>query len=354
MALFTRLRSGRIWYEPGFDDDPFRKWPALIRSIANRKCTPVLGPGLLEGVAGTSRDLARRLAEEYNFPLAPFARDDLPQVAQYLAVNQSVDFMRDEVANSLRRTLGERAPGDDRPDHEESISGALAAAGRRRRVDDAAEPHRVLASMPLPIYLTANPDQLLADALREARREPQVLLCPWHVEEQHFVPPQITPPSVQAPLVFHLLGQLDEPDSLVITEDDYFRYLIGVRRNAELLPDAVQRALADTSLLFIGFRFEDWSFRALLQSMLRLSGGSRRSHYTHVAVQIDPQEGATLIPQAARNYLKEYLGPVAAQTYQANISVYWGSVEDFIAELRARWEESQQRERAAGGGGGTR
>jgi len=257
--------------------------------------------------------------------------------------------MRDEVARHLRQALGERTPAaataDDGP-----LADVLAAAGRQRRVRDPAEPHRVLASLPLPIYLTANPDALLADALRDAKRDPQVVICPWHVEEQHFVASEIRPPGDATPLVFHLLGHFDEPDSLVITEDDYFRYLLGVRRNAELLPDAVQRALTDTSLLFIGFRFEDWSFRALLQSMLRLSGGSRRSHYTHVAVQIDPQEGTTLNPQAARNYLKEYLGPVAAQSYQANISVYWGSVNDFIDELRTRWEEAQQRERSAATG----
>jgi hypothetical protein len=29
-ALFTRLRSGRIWYEPGFDAQDFAKWPTLV------------------------------------------------------------------------------------------------------------------------------------------------------------------------------------------------------------------------------------------------------------------------------------------------------------------------------------
>lgn len=338
-ALFTRLRSGRIWYEPGFDAQDFQRWPALLRSISSGRCTPILGPGLLEGITGTTRDLAQRLAVRHAFPLAPFARDDLPQVAQYLAVNQSVAFMRDELEQTLCQVIHERAPqaAGASPQRIE-LATMLRAAGAARRAHDPNEPHQVLAALPLPIYLTANPDPLLAEALAGAGRQPQVVICPWHVEEKHFAGAEIDPPEVAAPLVYHLLGALEDPESLVITEDDYFRYLIGVKRNVELIPGEVQRALADTALLFLGFRFDDWSFRALLQSMLRLSGGKRRSQYAHVAVQIDPQEGTTMNPQAARQYLKDYLGPAAAQSYQTTISVYWGNAEDFIRELHTRWQ----------------
>ena len=341
-ALFTRLRSGRIWYEPGFDTQDFQRWPALLRSIERGKCTPILGLGLRESITGSSRDLAQRLAVQHGFPLARIARDDLPQVAQYLAVNQSVAFMRDEVEREIRQTVHARAPtlassfGPRTP-----LATLLSAAGTITRDAHPDEPYRVLAALPLPIYLTASPDPLLADALQTARRPAQVQVCPWHVEEKHFVGEEIEPPTPEAPLVYHLLGHLDDPESLVITEDDYFRYLIGVRANVRLIPPEVQRALADTALLFLGFRFDDWSFRALLQSMLRLSGGQRRSQYAHVAVQIDPQEDTALNPQAARQYLKDYFGPAAAQAYQATISVYWGNAEDFIRELRTRWDASQ-------------
>ncbi|MCK5430975.1 MAG: CHAT domain-containing protein, partial [Anaerolineales bacterium] len=43
-ALFMRLKSGRIWYVPGFSDDRqgFEKWPALLRSIRRGQCTPII------------------------------------------------------------------------------------------------------------------------------------------------------------------------------------------------------------------------------------------------------------------------------------------------------------------------
>lgn len=335
-ALFTRLRSGRIWYEPRFDDKDFQKWPALVSSIARGKCTPILGPGLLDRFIGSTRDLARRLAKEHHFPLAPFARDNLPQVAQYLAVNQGDDFLLTKLTEVFESAIATYADQGTVPPG--APDAQLATIGARERSEDASEPHRILARLRLPIYLTANPDRLLVDALREAGAEPQVLICPWnrHSEQNQT---SIEPPSVERPLVYHLFGRLDDPDSLVLTEDDYFSYLIGVTRNQELLPKAVGNALVNTALLFLGFRLDDWNFRVLFQSVMKLEGRERLGRYTHVAVQIDPQEGAMLNPHAAREYLKSYFGDKAALKYRTSFSIYWGSAEDFLRELATRYDE---------------
>ncbi len=340
-VLFTRLRSGRIWYEPGFDTQDFSKWPTLVRSITRGKCTPILGPGLLDGLVGSTQELARRLATKHRFPLAPNARDDLPQVAQYLAVHQDVDFMRDELAETLRESLIARADGERSPSG--AIDDVLAVASARQRATIADEPHKMLAVLPLPIYLTANPGRLLEEALVEVGKKPQARVCPWnrHGERDELTQTPLAPPSKDRPLVYHLFGRLDDPDSLVLTEDDYFRYLIGVTRNEELFPKAVGHALVNTALLFVGFRLEDWNFRALFQSVMNLAGSELRRRHTHVAVQIDPQEGAVLDPEAAREYLKTYFGPMTALQYQTNISIYWGGAEDFLRELYMRVVQEQ-------------
>ena len=96
-ALYTRLRSGRLWYVPGFTDEraSFEKWPVLLRRIGERRCTPIVGSGVLEPLIGSPREIARRWAEQYQFPMAPYERDRLPDVAQYLAVNAGeYDFPR--------------------------------------------------------------------------------------------------------------------------------------------------------------------------------------------------------------------------------------------------------------------
>ena len=70
-------------------------------------------------------------------------------------------------------------------------------------------------------------------------------------------------PSAERPLVYHLFGRLSVPKSVVLTEDDYFDFLIGVTTNNDLIPAVVRRALADTALLFLGFNLDEWDFRVL-------------------------------------------------------------------------------------------
>lgn len=360
-ALFTRLRSGRIWYTPGFGEEgtSFEKWPALLRSIGRGQCTPILGSQLSAGLLGPLQEIAQRWADDYRFPMAPHQREDLPQVAQYLSVHQDRPFLLDELAEHLRAALLRRYAGRLESDPGAATAGAeiaegpsvqpvsgrsvsavakdaplpalLRAVGASARERSPAEPHRALAELPFPLYITTDPSNLLAEALRAAGREPQVELCRWNEELEDL--PSIYDddpdyqPSKERPLVFHLFGRIEEPDSLVLTEDDYFDYLIGVSRNKELIPISVRETLADTALLFLGFRLDEWNFRVLFRSIMSQEGGHRRRRkYAHIAGQVLPEEGRFLEPEGARRYLESYFG-------DADISIFWGSVEDFMAEL---------------------
>jgi hypothetical protein len=339
-VLFMRLKSGRLWYAPGFAEDRggMEKWPALLRSIRKGKCTPILGPGLTEPLIGSRREIARRWSETYYYPMAARYRENLPQVAQYLAVNQDPMFPRDELEAYICQEIQSRY-GLDLADVqgrcEDSLPELMATIAARQREQAPAEPHRVLAQLPLPIYITANFSNVLADALVEAGRQPQVELCRWN--EYVDLLPSIYDdepdyrPSRERPLVYHLFGNLQELDSLVLTEDDYFDYLIGVTRDKDLMPGVVRRQMADSALLFLGFQMDDWDFRVLFRSLMSQEGRQRRSRYAHVAVQIDPEEGSTQEPERARRYLESYFG-------DADISIYWGSAEDFMRELQQRWE----------------
>lgn len=339
-VLFMRLKSGRIWYVPGFADERkgFEKWPALLRSIRQGRCTPVLGPGLTESLVGSSREIAQRWSETYHFPMAAHYREDLPHVAQFLAVNQDRSFPRDELSEYLRQEIFRRfdgtLPGELR---NASLDQLINAVGTERRKSFPAEPHKVLANLPYPIYITTNPDNLLENALTEAGKDPQTELCRWNSDIEQL--PSVYDkeanyrPDERRPLVYHLYGRLPEPESLVLTEDDYFDYLIGVTGNKDLIPVVVRRALADTALLFLGFQLDDWNFRVLFRSVMRQEGGGRRAKYTHVAAQVDPEEGRILEPERARRYLEQYF-------QGADISIYWGSAEDFVKDLSGRWQSA--------------
>jgi hypothetical protein len=331
-ALYMRFKSGRVWYVPGFgeESESFEKWPALIRYLRRGQATPVIGSFMSESLLGSSRDIARAWADTYDYPMESHEREDLPQVAQYLATKQDYRFVRDELIEYLRRELlaryGEGLPAGDKA----TLADLFHALGEQERQRNPADPYRILADLPLPVYVTTNAASLLSDALRAAGKDPVVEICRWNEDLETlrsiFEDEPGYQPSPERPLVFHLFGTFDEPDSLVLTEDDYFDFLIGVSQNRDLVPIVVRQALADTALLFLGFRLDDWAFRVVFRTLMSQQGRSRRTRYTHIAGQLMPQENEVLEPERAIRYLETYFS-------DSDISIYWGSARDFAREL---------------------
>jgi CHAT domain/SIR2-like domain len=342
-VLYMRLKSGRIWYVPGFGDEKesFEKWPAIVRSLRRGQCTPIIGTHLSEDLLGSSREIAQSWADTYNFPMAPHEREDLPQVAQYLSVNQDRLFPREELVEYLTGELLRRFGDSALKDMEKaSLSELFAGVGKLTRERNPADPYKVLADLPLPIYVTTNAASLLAEALRAAGKDPVVEICRWNEDIEDL--PSIYDdepdyqPTPERPLVYHMFGIFDEPDSLVLTEDDNFDFLIGASSNKELIPIAVREALADTALLFLGFRLDDWSFRVVFRTLMSQQGRSRRSRYAHIAGQVLPEEGRFLEPERAKKYLESYFD-------DADISIFWGSAADFTRELLKQMSSEGER-----------
>jgi len=334
-VLFMRLKSGRLWYEPGFAGDPtgFKKWPALQSSIYEDKhATPILGPGILEELFGSTREISRLWADQYHFPMSPFEREELPKVAQYLAIDQSPQFPCTELCKYMRKNVLERYENiltdEIRNASADKLLEFVAAKHWER---NALEAHRILAQPPFPIYITTNHDNILARALKAEGKEPEIEICRWNddiMQNSIFEREKTYVPSEKRPLVYHFFGNLSDPNSLVLTEDDYFKFLIGVTLRKDLIPPVVKRALTQSALLFIGFHIEDWNFRVLFRSIMSQEGSTMLKRYPHVAVQIDPEGGRIIEPEGARRYLESYF-----LKQEASISIYWGNAEDFTQEL---------------------
>ena len=341
-VLFLRLKSGRLWYRPGFSGDQqgTEKFPALLRNIHRGRCTPILGPGLVEPLLGSLREVAMRWADTFHYPMAPHERESLPQVAQFLVVNQDAQFPFDDLESLLKQhiltTFTADLPAELRT-KATPLNQLISAVGRARRASNALEPHRLLAGLPLAIFITANQDHLLEDALIEAGKQPQSILCPWNefIEQEKtiFDLQSDYEPEIQRPLVFHLFGIWDQPDSVVLTEDHYFDFLIGITGNNALIPEQVRRSLADASLLFLGFQTYEWNFRVIFRSLIAQPGASRRGRYAHIAAQIEPEDGRILEPIRARRYLQQYFLKGISTHGETSIDIYWGSPDEFMAEF---------------------
>ncbi|HEU0209626.1 MAG TPA: SIR2 family protein [Candidatus Udaeobacter sp.] len=294
------------------------KWNLLVDRIKNGKCTPFLGAGACADVLPVGGAVAENWAQTYGYPLND--SHDLIKVAQYVAVTQDPMWPKEEIIRAFNKRVKEVGTPD---------------------FGNPLQPHALLADLALPVYLTTNYDDFMEQALRSRKRDPQQALCRWndYLEANKDTAPSAFDessykPDVDKPVVFHLHGHSGVPESLVLTEDDYLDFMVSISRNEELLPPPIRKALAGTTLLFLGYAITDWDFRVLFRSLVSyLSKSVQRGH---VSVQLDPGASAADAEKAARaqNYLNSYFAVL-------NIDMFWGTCEQFVAELRRRWEAAK-------------
>ena len=274
-------------------------WGLLIGRIRLGKCTPFLGAGACVPTLPLGGEIARRWASTHGYPLGDEA--DLARVAQYLAVTSDGMAPKERLREEFG-LLGQ--PDFDLPD----------------------EPHATLAKLGLPLYLTTNYDDFMSEALRREGRDVRRDFARWNNAPQVKNAPSVlrakVVPTSANPVVFHLHGHFDVPESLVLTEDDYFTFLIATSGDRKLLPHQVSGAVSGTTLMFVGYRLADWDFRVIYRGLVEMSApGLER---LNVTVQLPPDD-------RARDYMESYF-------QRMNVRVFWGSAGQFMAELRRRWE----------------
>lgn len=274
-------------------------WRVLLSRIAKGKVTPVIGDGALDSVR-----IAQKWARDYDYPLADAA--NLPRVAQFVAVNQSDPLVpKEELLDLLRREppLDPNAPNDI---------------------------HNVLAALPMPVYLTTNYDSLMTKALEAKNKRPRRELCRWNdalkSQPSVFDAAEGFEPDATNPLVYHLYGHDELPESLVLTEDDHLDYLVKVSVGNRL-PPRIRRALAGTSLLFLGYSLDSLTFRVLFRGIIHSVEGKIPT--LNVAVQMPPDSSTYM------DYLKNY--HEVFPDVQVRTTVYWGTLQEFARELDERW-----------------
>ena len=336
-ALFMRLKSGRIWYEPGFageDKNQFEKWKSICNAVRNGKFVPVVGPELGEDVFGGTRELANRLAATHAFPLASSERTDLAKVTQYISTSQDRNYAREIVQDQFRRQVSERLDNGTNGNTQNPLELAM-----QRCLADQEHPYRILADLPASIYLNASYEPMLFRSLKAAGKNPEAILTSWRgiaVPKQP-QPKEVTP-TPDKPWVYHVFGLFGKPDTMVLTEDDFFDYLIATSRLDLLLPTLVGR-LMQSSLLFLGFRLDDWRFRVLFRMIVTRQGTETMKELSHVGVQINPDEQSFADVERTRKYMESYFqgGKDAPR-----ISIYWGSSADFLRQLHKHLTEASE------------
>ncbi len=323
-VLFSRLRTGRPWYRTDFDRESTAKWISLRTKLEQKLCTPVVGPDLSHTLIGSRRDIAREFVDRFQMPISPHGSGDFAKVAQYLRVNTGEDIPASQLVHYIKTVTRKRLSDEDPSTLTMTLTveEMLARGGALAR-QDASDPYRMLSRLDLPVYVSTGWTSLLKDALEADGKTVREEMFDWRSQRPD-EPERMDEPKPESPLVYYLFGKLTEPDTLVLSEDDYFVwYERWINRRDRYLPTPVKTALARRSLLFLGYRLDDWDFRVVFQSIKTFGAGLAST--LHVGVQADP-ESQILEHDAAQKYLNSLLG-------QDSVHVFWGDARQFLEKM---------------------
>jgi len=128
------------------------------------------------------------------------------------------------------------------------------------------ENHRILARLPIPTYWTTNYDKLIELSLENANKRADVKYTINHLS--------LTKTKRDA-IVYKMHGDIDHPDSAVLTKDDYEKY------SNEKAPyiTALSGDLVSKTFLFLGFSFTDPNLDYVLSRIRGYFKEHQRQHY---------------------------------------------------------------------------
>jgi SIR2-like domain len=224
----------------------------LLRIVANhiqeQSCILFLGAGVHQPPAPSSS--YKQIAAH------PPIGSDLSRI---LAAECGVDRMPNEDPTNLRRVS----------QFYEMRLGRAALVQRLKKILGNCRPSlilKALAELDFPVIATTNYDTLIEDALRNAGKEPK--RCVYHPNEYQHTP-EMENGSPDAPALLKIHGDINTPESIVITDEDYIQFVMrmGDKEEFNPVPNTFRYALRTMPTLFIGYSLVDYNLRALFKTL---------------------------------------------------------------------------------------
>ncbi len=124
---------------------------------------------------------------------------------------------------------------------------------------------RALARMNFPLIITTNYDQLFEKALASENKQPRVSVY----SPDRFTTIRDYAPSTKQPFLFKIHGDIDVPDSVVITDEDYIQFVMRMtdRDPFNPVPETFVYHLKRWPTLSLGYSLMDYNLRLLFKSL---------------------------------------------------------------------------------------
>lgn len=183
--------------------------------------------------------------------------------------------LSERLAESLGARLGTVLPGED-PRNLQRVALFYEIERSRRQlveeiranVHDGKRPSpalRALAELDFPIIITTNYDQLLEQALVQAGKQPRVSVYTPKLETTV----NFLDPTPESPVVFKVHGDVDLPETIVVTDEDYIQFVFRMTNKDQYdpLPLTLKYHLTGWTTLFVGYSLLDYNLRLLFKAL---------------------------------------------------------------------------------------
>lgn len=301
----------------------------IVDQIRAGKVLPIISNSVGNNrVLGGHRKLHEEFGTYLNYPFEDKA--NLPRVTQYAGVMEEVasgaTVIRGKYLEFVKSRLFDIAQADgeskeilveiDEEFDALSFSELASRLGYPKFGDPHDDPWLALASLDLPIYLTTSYHLFMEAALVKAGKQPRTDFCRWH-EQLRSIPEVFDGdyvPDQNEPLVYHLYGVDTHPESLVLLEDHYLKFLVAIpQETGHMPPPRITQALTDSSIILLGYDLAGWDFRAMFWGLIKPRHTPVQQNVSVLQVQPSEEE---------EKYLRKYLGEVSFEVVFDEVAQY--------------------------------
>jgi hypothetical protein len=258
---------------PGQQDSGI--YQAIARKVKEGSCVLFLGPGAMmakdeKGAWQSLTDMcALYLSKKYKLDDNTGEPLNLPYIASLLRIrNLATDSMLQDDVSTFYKNMA-----------------------------DTVELHpslEKLTDLKFRIVINTNPDNFITRSYDEIARAYQADYYNWYKPSPGFSFDFEKNPKV---LIYNLFGVYEKPESMVLTYKHqlaYIKKIVGEQQN-ERLPDALTNAFKDfRHHLFLGFNFEDWNMRLLLDTLYK-NVRDNIQPYSYPTTKTEPTEAHTRV-----------------------------------------------------------
>ena len=122
------------------------------------------------------------------------------------------------------------------------------------------EIYQLIAGIPFHLIISVSPDLYLKKVFDQNGYKNRSL-----VYNKTRNPEDLAPPMKNDPVIYNLFGSIDMEESLILTHDDLFDFLLAVIGNKNLPTELRNTFQNAKNIIFLGYEFEKWYVQLLLR-----------------------------------------------------------------------------------------